>query len=61
MLDSYGKLKQALDYHNRALAINEELKHRVEMAIDYAANGIVLGNIKRCKAASIESLSRGLL
>jgi tetratricopeptide (TPR) repeat protein len=58
-LSSQGKYDQALQYHNKALAINEVLQDKVGMARNYENIGDVLANTKNRKVA-IESFHRGL-
>ena len=54
-----GNYPQALNYHNKALEIHENLNDRVGMAIDYANIGFVLKELNKRKEA-LESVENGL-
>jgi hypothetical protein len=54
-----GRYIASLEYHNKALAIHEELQHKIEMAGDYRGIGLIPANIGDRKGA-IESSSEGL-
>ena len=49
----------AIEYHNKALAIHEELKDKVGMAADYANIGVVHASFGELDLA-IQSVSKGL-
>ena len=60
ILYELGGYLAPLEYHNKALAIKEELQDKVGMAHDYYNMGLVLKNIKNHKAGAMEAFSKAL-
>jgi tetratricopeptide (TPR) repeat protein len=51
ILETLGMLTAALQYHEKSLAIHEELNHKVGLALDYRNIGVVLAKMGNLKEA----------